>query len=197
MWCCHTCWGHTRTPTPENDVATQQNVYVPNVTCRNPSREAKHQQELLKDYFNHVRALTGQEDRISDMSTDHPGGRSWRLSVLFGQISVLFRTNQMFQELLFQLVLIELPTNLKTSSILFRTNFKNTSNQIQNPLFKKTQPKLCLNIEHPLNYFLVNLADTFEFKNLQNLLGEVEMFSKGLKVTRSNPNVNSNSSELL
>ena len=31
---------------------------------RNPSREAKHMQDLPKDYFNHVGVLTGQEDRI-------------------------------------------------------------------------------------------------------------------------------------
>ena len=31
---------------------------------RNPLREAKHQQDLLKDYFNHVGMLTGQEDRV-------------------------------------------------------------------------------------------------------------------------------------
>ena len=31
---------------------------------RNPSREAKHQQDLLKDYFNHLGALAGQADRV-------------------------------------------------------------------------------------------------------------------------------------
>ena len=31
---------------------------------RNPLREAKHQRDLLKDYFNHVGALAGQEDRV-------------------------------------------------------------------------------------------------------------------------------------
>ena len=31
---------------------------------RNPLREAKHQQDLLKDYFNHIGTLAGQEDRI-------------------------------------------------------------------------------------------------------------------------------------
>ena len=34
-----------------------------NENFRNPSREAKHQQNLLKDYFNHVGVLAGQEDR--------------------------------------------------------------------------------------------------------------------------------------
>ena len=37
---------------------------MPDDNYRNPSREAKHQRDLLKDYFNHVGALAGQEDRI-------------------------------------------------------------------------------------------------------------------------------------
>ena len=36
----------------------------PRENYRNPLREVKHQQELLKDYFNHVVALAGQEDRF-------------------------------------------------------------------------------------------------------------------------------------
>ena len=55
-----------RAPTPGNDVVAQQNeqaVYVPNENYRNSLSEAKHQQELLKDYFNHVRVLARQ-DRI-------------------------------------------------------------------------------------------------------------------------------------
>ena len=56
-----------RAPTPVNDVAAlrkEQVVYVPDDNYRNPLREAKHQRDLLKDYFNHVGALAGQEDRI-------------------------------------------------------------------------------------------------------------------------------------
>ena len=56
-----------RVPTPGKDVAAEQNeqaVYVPNENYRNPLREAKHQRKLLKDYFNHVGTLAGQEDRI-------------------------------------------------------------------------------------------------------------------------------------
>ena len=56
-----------RAPTPANDVTPLENeqvVYVPNDNYRNPSREAKHQQELLKDYFDHMGVLAGQEDRI-------------------------------------------------------------------------------------------------------------------------------------
>ena len=59
--------GNDVAPTPGNDVAAQQNkqvVYVPNENYRNPSRKAKQQQELLKDYFNDMGALAGQEDRI-------------------------------------------------------------------------------------------------------------------------------------
>ena len=55
-----------RAPTQANDVATLQNeqvVYVPDDNYRNPLREAKHQQDILKDYLNHVGALAGQ-DRI-------------------------------------------------------------------------------------------------------------------------------------
>ena len=59
--------GGDRAPIPANDVAALQNeevVHVPNENYRNPSREAKHQQELLKDYFSHLGALAGQKDRI-------------------------------------------------------------------------------------------------------------------------------------
>ena len=39
-------------------------MYVPDDNYRNSLREAIHQRNLLKDYFNHVGALVGQEDRI-------------------------------------------------------------------------------------------------------------------------------------
>ena len=54
--------GADRAPTPGNNVAVQQNeheVYVPNENYSNLLREGK-----MKDYFNHVGTLTGQEDRI-------------------------------------------------------------------------------------------------------------------------------------
>ena len=35
-----------------------------NENFRNPPREAKHQQDLVKDYFNNLGALAGQEDII-------------------------------------------------------------------------------------------------------------------------------------
>ena len=47
--------GADRPPTRANDVAALQNeqvVYVPDNNYRNPSRVAKHQRELLKDYLN-------------------------------------------------------------------------------------------------------------------------------------------------
>ena len=55
-----------RAPTPADDIAAIANepvVYVPDENCRNPLREAKHQRELLQDYFYHG-ALARQEDRI-------------------------------------------------------------------------------------------------------------------------------------
>ena len=60
-----TIWSR-QVPTLANDVAAFQNeqAYVPSAIYRNPSREAKHQQELLKNVFSHVGALTGREDRI-------------------------------------------------------------------------------------------------------------------------------------
>ena len=52
--------------TGNNAVALQkeQAVYVPIENYRNPLREAKLQRDLLKDYFNHMGALPGQENRI-------------------------------------------------------------------------------------------------------------------------------------
>ena len=49
-----------RAPTPEAALQNKQVVYVSDDNYRNPSREARHQQELLKDYFSHVWALTVQ-----------------------------------------------------------------------------------------------------------------------------------------
>ena len=54
-------------PTPADDIQPPQADLVdnrPDENFRNPSREAKHQRELLKDYFNNLGALAGQEDRI-------------------------------------------------------------------------------------------------------------------------------------
>ena len=49
--------GADRAPIPANDVVALQNeqvVYVPIENYRNPSCEAEHQREVLKDSFNHV-----------------------------------------------------------------------------------------------------------------------------------------------
>ena len=56
-----------RATTPANDVVALQNgqaVYMPDENCRNLLGDAKHQRDLLKDYFSHVGTLAGQEDRI-------------------------------------------------------------------------------------------------------------------------------------
>ena len=56
-----------RSPTPVDDIQppqADQGELVHNRNFRNPLREAKHQRDLLKDYFNHVGALAGQEDRV-------------------------------------------------------------------------------------------------------------------------------------
>ena len=59
--------GVDRAPTPGKDRAALRNeqvVCVLDDNYRNHLREAKHQWQLLKDYFSHVGALAGQEDRI-------------------------------------------------------------------------------------------------------------------------------------
>ena len=57
-----------------------------------------------------------------------------------GLLPVLFRTNQLFQELLLYDGVTKTSSNMKTKSILFPTSFKNTSNQITTPLFKTLNP---------------------------------------------------------
>ena len=59
--------GADRPPTPADNIQPQQvnqGEQRHQANFRNPSREAKHQRDLLKDYFNHVGALAGQEDRV-------------------------------------------------------------------------------------------------------------------------------------
>ena len=59
--------GADRPPTPADDIQppqVNQGEQRHHENLRNPSREATHQQHLLKDYFNHVLALAGQEDRV-------------------------------------------------------------------------------------------------------------------------------------
>ena len=56
--------GADRRTTPADDIQPPQGEQRHHENLRNQSREAKHQQDLLKDYFNHVGALAGQEDRV-------------------------------------------------------------------------------------------------------------------------------------
>ena len=59
--------GADRSPTPANDILApqaNQREQGHNRNFRNPLREAKHQRDLLKYYFNHVGVLAGQEDRV-------------------------------------------------------------------------------------------------------------------------------------
>ena len=57
--------GAQRPPTPADNIQPEDQVEQRHQeNFRNPSREAKHQQDLLKYYFNHMRALAGQEDRV-------------------------------------------------------------------------------------------------------------------------------------
>ena len=59
--------GLDRPPTPAYDIQPpqgDQGEQRHHENLRNPSREAKHQRDLLKGYFNHLGALAGQEDRV-------------------------------------------------------------------------------------------------------------------------------------
>ena len=59
--------GADRPPTPADDIVApqaDQGEERHHENFRNPSMEAKHQRDLLKDYFNHVGVLAGQEDRV-------------------------------------------------------------------------------------------------------------------------------------
>ena len=59
--------GADRPPARADDIQPPQNnegEQAQDENVRNPSREAKHQQDLLKDYFNTHGALAGQEHKI-------------------------------------------------------------------------------------------------------------------------------------
>ena len=58
--------GRVQPPNPQDDLAIikEQLLDGADEKCRNPSRVAKHQRDLLKDYFNHEGALPGQDERI-------------------------------------------------------------------------------------------------------------------------------------
>ena len=85
--------GPDRAPTTADDKVALQNDQVPYMPCKNymdPSREAKHQRDQLKDYFNHLGALSGQEDKIRDVIRNCLGDRRG------GHLSVPFRTTQFY-----------------------------------------------------------------------------------------------------
>ena len=84
--------GADRPPTPA-DIQPQQadqGAHGPNENFRNPSSEAKHQRDLLKDFFNNALGLPGKREGITKT------GKSTSC-----HLSGLFRTTQIFQELLF------------------------------------------------------------------------------------------------
>ena len=59
--------GGDRPPSPADNIQppqADQAEHGQNDNFRNPSREAKHKRDLLKDYFNNLGAMAGQEDRI-------------------------------------------------------------------------------------------------------------------------------------
>ena len=63
----HNIRGAERPPTPADDIQPPQGDQAEqgqDENVRNPSREAKHQRNLLKDYFNNLGAQAGQEDKI-------------------------------------------------------------------------------------------------------------------------------------
>ena len=56
-----------RPPTPADEIQpphADQGEQGHHENLRNSSREAKHQQDLLKDYFSHMGGPAGQEDRV-------------------------------------------------------------------------------------------------------------------------------------
>ena len=86
--------GADRSPTPADDIQPPQGEQRHQGNFGNPSREAKHQRDLLKDYFNHVGRWLGRRTEFKKTE-----GRTCC------HVSVLFRTTQIIQELLFSKVL--------------------------------------------------------------------------------------------
>ena len=144
MWCYTTLrlhqGGADMSPNPRNDVVAQQNaheVYVSHENYRNPLREAKYQRELLKDYFNHVRHWLGRRPGSEMCQPATLGAEAGMYQSFSGLLSVLFRTNQLFQELLFQLVLLKLATFfLKRNPLDFQQVSKLLPTKSQVFLFK-------------------------------------------------------------
>ena len=117
--------------------------------------------------------------------------RSWHLSVLF-------RTSQLFQELLFKLVLLKFPTNfqfpkkIQFISKKFQNYFK--PNHKSPKTVEKLQPKLCKNVSplkvkiyKPLkknfffsNFFLATLQDICKLQIIK-IFGDHQKFLKDQK----------------
>ena len=126
-------------PTPGNDVAAEQNeqvLYVQNENYRNPSRKPN----INKNYSRTTLITWGHWlGRRTGSNMRQPttlGAEAGIYQSFSGLLSVLFKTYQLFQELLFTLLLLKVPTNFQTKSNLFPTIFKSISKQITSPLFK-------------------------------------------------------------
>ena len=92
-----------RPPTPADDIQppqADQEEQRHHENLRNPSREAKHQQDLLKDYFNHVGALARWRTEFKKTEGEN----------MPSSISP-FRTTQIIQELLFSKVSPQIKNN--------------------------------------------------------------------------------------
>ena len=66
--------GADRLHIPADDIHPPQPDQVangPNENFRNPSREDKHQRDLLKDYSNNLGTLVWQEERIFEDWEEH------------------------------------------------------------------------------------------------------------------------------
>ena len=91
-----------RPPTPADDIQPHQGDQGGQghqENFRNTSREDKHQRDLLKDYFNHVGCWLGRRTKFKKTEGRILRGRRCC------HISVLFRTTQTIQEILFSKVL--------------------------------------------------------------------------------------------
>ena len=90
-----------RPPTPADDIQPpqgDQGEQRHQENFRNPLREAKHQRDLLKDYFNHVGRWLGRRTEFKKTEGRRLRGRT------SCHMSVLFRATQTIQELLFSKV---------------------------------------------------------------------------------------------
>ena len=121
------------------------------------------------------------------MSSNSPTSRSWHLSVDY-------RTNQLFQELLFKLVLLKFPNKIQSISNKFQNYFKpNHQSPVKNyPSCAKRTPlnfKICKSLFFKKELISCKFPRYFKVQNTQ-IVGEAKRFLKGSKLTRSNAKVN-------